>query len=561
MSIISSSETQIQVASGYQLNILQSSSIKCQINNLIINLTFGSLSSGSINLVYHQQVELSIKGYQIFGSYYSINTVALVAQIVKISNVTISSVVINTTVFTVGNASSLMFSKITSSHIKIQSVMMSIGTVVNPNKIEAIATSQSNYMQYGGFISFTELSQIIILDITVQQNDIWQTQYVFGSGQLIGQISGNTSVANVKHLCILYSFDSFNTRVQQFGIIGIIAGKCSAISVQIMYQILNGIFNMCGTFGLTENQSNVLLSNFNVQFTMGNSNNDQVSALVGSLTASQWQINKILINNSCLYGIKTGLVSGLAQNSGEMHNIIIIQSNTFSNGTVYHAFSGTVMGYIGSNTEIFVNQLSITSSTIEVFSVDQWNSHAGSIVGELQSYTSVTIQNIQIQGVNIVTNSNISVSYAGGFVGKSFINNNLTIQSSSITNSNISASQNQNSNAYSGGYVGLQGYAILNIFDSNCQNVYVQCKAQSESWAGGLVGQLLASKLFQLNNVVISNITISSQASTMTAKIVANYVSGTLQITKSQSTGTNTINSVNMLNCLDITNINSQSGC
>ncbi|CAL6022904.1 Hypothetical_protein [Hexamita inflata] len=415
-------------------------------------------------------------------------------------------------------------------------------------------------MQFGGIISFINNSLTQIIGISINQNDFWQTQYIFASGYLLGKIN-STETIFIQQVCIQYSINSLNSNFSQFGAIGAVDGTLTICNVNVFYYTLNGIFNEIGTIGITHSSSNIDISYFIIQWEMNNNYGINVSTLVGSQLAFNWVINHICINNSNIVGVRTGLISGQASNIGIIQNIIIVQSQTESNGTIYHAFSAAVIGFVASQSKIAFKDINIQSSNVSVFSVQLWNSHAGTIIGELQSISSVTMQNIQLYNITINTNANVSVPYSGGFVGKQLVSNNITIKESSISNSRISAIQQFNNISFSGSYIG-QTYAAVYLFNTNSESILILCKADIQCWAGGIVGQFNGTTLLQANNVTIVNTNITGHALYIGAKIVGNYNAvGTLQITNSSTKGVNIINEIQVLNCLDIININSQNGC
>ncbi|CAL6033446.1 Hypothetical_protein [Hexamita inflata] len=251
----------------------------------------------------------------------------------------------------------------------------------------------------------------------------------------------------------------------------------------------------------------------------------------------------------------------------KFQNIVIFKSQIESNGTKYHAFSGAVIGWIAPQSYVLFKYLEITSCEINVFSVQQWNSHAGALIGELQFSSIVSIFNIQIENTSIITNANISVSYSGGFVGKQLINTNMTIQDSQITNSNISAIQQYYNISFSGSYIG-QTFAVVFLQNTSSESIQILCKAETQSWAGGIIGQfntsITTTTILQVNFVIIQNINITSQSIQIGAKMVGNYYEiliGTIQITNSFTKGVNFLNEIQVSNCLDIISIDSQNGC
>ncbi|CAL6063746.1 Hypothetical_protein [Hexamita inflata] len=506
---------------------------------------------------------MSVKGYQVFGNYISSQSVALLAQIVITSNVSINSVIISTDVFTVGNTSSFMFSIISHSCLKIQSISISIGTMQYPNILSNIDSSNITFLQFGGLASFLNASNTQIIGVSIIQNDMWQTQYILASGYLIGSINSNTSLTQIQQVCVQYSIDSLSSNFSQYGAIGVVNGKFSMFNVNIFQQTNNGMFSEFGTIGITQTPCNIQLYQFTIQFIMNMNLGINVSSLIGSQLASEWYVRNININNSYIVGVRAGLVSGQTCNKGQLYNITIISSNVYSNATTYHSFAAAVIGFVQPYSQIQYKYIQVASTNINITSIVNWNCHAGTIIGELQPFAIVNISNIIIYNTSVSTNTNKTEPYAGGFVGKQLINTSISIDESQISYSNISAQQNYNDISFAGSYIGYS-YASVHLVNISCVSVNIQCKAENQSWAGGIIGQMILTNVtvFAAKNITIQNINVQSSAQYFYAKLMVNFVEyGTYQITNSSTSGQNIINDIQVNNCLDIININTENGC
>ncbi|CAL6116081.1 Hypothetical_protein [Hexamita inflata] len=559
VSIISKEGTKITVNQNQQLSLLQINSIESIISHLSLNLSCDTFSSGSIYLIKNMKGTLNIQSYQVFGSYFSSNSIALISYYVLLSQVSVKYLVFDLVNFTTGNCSSYLIFNTVTSKIRIQSMQLLQQYLNQYNIISTISSSSTNQFQFGGVVTSSTDSQININDITLSLNDIWKTQFVYSSGQLIGEIIGNYSSTSIKQLCFRYSLDSQGTNFSQFGSIGQIEGKFVMNQANIQYQTIQGIFNEFAIIGITNTQSWVQLYNFDIQLIMNDNAGLNVSALVGYQMALNWSIYEIYINNSQIFGVRTGLITGQACNNGSIFNIQIEFSQAQSNGTIYHAYSGAITGFVLPQAQILYYYITIVSTNINIFSQLEWNSHAGGIIGEINIQSYINITNSQIKSVSVVTKANVSVVFSGGLVGKVF--QQLSIKNSQIINSNLSSTQLKV--GYSSGFIGyvqMGCQPIIYLINSTCQNVNLVINANQSATVGGMVGEMVQAQ-FQANNVTISNINFIIVAPQINAKITFNYFQSSISILNSSTYGTNILNNNIIQNCVLLTNIDSQNGC
>ncbi|CAL5985462.1 Hypothetical_protein [Hexamita inflata] len=567
MSIISVDSTQLSVNSGEQLNIIQSSSTSCLINDLLLNLTFSPISQGGINLVHNQQNgNMSIKGYQIFGSFYSSQCVALGAQISLTSYISISAVIINPNVFTVGNQSSFILSQINNCKVKIQSIIIIIISGNQPNIITSISSNNITYMQFGGIVATINASYTQINGVTYNSFEQWQTQFTNNSGQLVGAIYFNSSILNIYKICLNLNISS--NKCDSFGIVGLSEGSIYLHLSIIQYNTLNGTYNSFGTVGnITSTCLNATFSNLQIQMIMAFSVFGRVAAMNGIQKAQNWSVDSINIQNTTTSGQHAGVLLGYAMNNGSINNIVIMRSQvsvSVNNGT--NACGGIVLSWAGPYKAILVfNNLLLVNSQVQADSQQTLEftqtqvSMLGSIIGEM--YQNSKVQVIQTSQSNtIIQSSPHLVANAGGIVGNVF--EQFTIINS--TQENCSIIINGNSFARAGGYIGEVAIGTVNqvivIQNSQYNKFIMTVNAINYTYVSGFVG-LLNPTTLQITNVTISNIIITSQGQVITAKLTVNYGVGSI-ITQNSvvSLGVNTINAITQQNCQFVSLV-SQSGC
>ncbi|CAL5985463.1 Conserved_hypothetical protein [Hexamita inflata] len=572
MSIISVDSTQLSVNSGEQLNIIQSSSTSCLINDLLLNLTFSPISQGGINLVHNQQNgNMSIKGYQIFGSFYSSQYVALGAQISLTSYISISAVIINPNVFTVGNQSSFILSQINNCKVKIQSIIIIIISGNQPNIITSISSNNITYMQFGGIVATINASYTQINGVTYNSFEQWQTQFTNNSGQLVGVVYQNSSQVLFQTICfnINISLGQNTAQCQNFGVLGLSEGTFALQNAIVYYYTENGIYNYFGTVGnITSTCLNATFSNLQIQMIMAYSVFGRLGAMIGIQNAQNWSIDAITVKDSNISGQHGGLVLGYSANNGTILNIILLTSyisvsinndtNACAGMLLCWAVKATIQiqnifsqnNYIQANSQ----QVPVELSYLQV-------SMIGGIIGETYNNSFVKIIQTSQNNITLVTTQRHISSQAGGIVGNIF--HVCLIQDSTIKQSRIISVGNQTARA--GGFVGnilTWGFAsqLTRIVNSSYNQLNITAISNNYSYSNGIVG-IMGATTIQISNFSISNVIIASQGLIVEAKMVVSYPVGsviTLQNVVSQ--GSNVVNSVPTANCVLIS-VDSQSGC
>ncbi|CAL6091256.1 Hypothetical_protein [Hexamita inflata] len=354
-----------------------------------------------------------------------------------------------------------------------------------------------------------------------------------------------------------------NCNFSQFGIVGYIEGKFLMDQADITYVSYNGTFNEFGIVGLASIQCLTLqLSNANIDFTMlENKIGQNVSSLIGTQQSHQWIINQIFINNSKIYGVRSGFICGQSDKNGTINNIIVTNSVVISNGTSYHAFAGGITGIVLLNSKVDFHYISIISCQISSFGLNIWNSHSGGIIGEQLQYSQIIISNSQVANDTVSAKCNVSVPYTGGIIGKTWAFTNLS--NSIINNNTINSSQQSINRSYSGGFIGQvqDGYFPKTyLYNNTNQLTNIFSYAEQQSIAGGIISHL-NNTYCEIIFVTIQNIIITCQSQLIQAKLTFNYLLGSIILQDSQTKGVNNINNVQIMNCLKLTNIESQSGC
>ncbi|CAL6031120.1 Conserved_hypothetical protein [Hexamita inflata] len=574
MSIISVDSTQLSVNSGEQFNIIQSSSTSCLINNLLLNLTFSQTSLGGINLVHNQQANMSIKGYQIFGNYYSSQCVSLGAQIAQASYISISAVIINPSVFTVGNQSSFLLSQISNCRIIIDSVEISIGNETNFNIVTSIVSNNITYMQFGGVIATINASFTQINGVTYNSFEQWYTRFTNNSGQLVGAVYYNSSQVLLQTICfnLNISFSQNTAQCQNFGMLGFSNGIILLRNAIVYYQTKNGIFNYFGTVGnITSTCLNATFSNLQIQMIMAYSVLGRLGAMNGILNAQNWSIDSITVKDSNISGQHAGLILGYSTNNGTVLNVILLSSQisvSVSNET--NACAGMLISWTLNSTiniqNIYSqnNYIQANSQQVPVELTYKFVSMIGGIIGEMYNNSFVNIIYTSQTNISLETTKHSS-SQVGGIVGNIF--HVCLIQDSSIKQANIVS--DGNSTARAGGFVGYiqtglsadLSAQIVRINSSSSNQLNIRATSNNYSYSNGIVGIMLATTL-QISNFSISNVNLVSQGSIyIESKMVVSYPIGSvITIQNVVSQGSNVINTVLITNCL-LTNVNTQSGC
>ncbi|CAL6052407.1 Hypothetical_protein [Hexamita inflata] len=474
MSIIQKELCNMNVQSSVQLSLLQTLSINTQIQDLIINLTFVMTSSGGINLVRSVNGNISIDGYQVYGSYVSTECVSLVAATVQNSIVAIQHQIITTQVFQVGNQSSYQMSSVINSYATINHIQIS--TISNNNYIMQIQSTTTNKAQFGGLICSYNDSKISIIDIYYQQNDIWTTSYLYQSGILIGQITSNNTLS-IFIIQIIYQF-----QCKIFTIFGIIGSTDSVTNIKQCDVQLHAISENLHLFGcigqVTELSTNIQIYQIILQITISNNNQGgTISAIVGLQKAKRYQVSDINIINSTIFGVyMCSFIFGQTYNSGDISNIFI-QYSQIEGHSINHSYCGTLIGQI-TNGQMNIINIIVNTSKINSTS-DLTDPHTGSLVGEQFQNSNLTIINVNIS--------------------------NCTLVGIAVFNESNNGTQKA---AYNGELVGIT-YSLLNIYNILISKSFLESLAQNIVYSG-IVGYASENSNITMNNISSNSINIQS---------------------------------------------------
>ncbi|CAL6055222.1 Conserved_hypothetical protein [Hexamita inflata] len=419
MNIISRTDTQLLLNAVSQLNILSESLSDTYITNMLVNLSFTS-SNGNITLVGIISQILSIKGYQVFGTYISTQTVAMISINIKTAKVNIDQVSIKPDTFNVGNCSSYLFSNaITSkSSFVVNNIAIILGNNSNYLLLGSITTSSwdKQYYLYGGIISLINTeSTINCNNIILDSYQQFSSSYVSYSGFLVGYALSSSGSIAIMNVCLYQNIINVVVNYRNYGLIGQNNGDTSLYNASLTLSVLG-----------------VELYNFGIIGVQSSSIKTELENLRTSVST----------NSSSTFGQNVGSMLGLeAARNCTIQNTSIIGGNIIS-GSYF------VSGFIGyqdssSNTTI----LNSTISDTVIFG-------SGAVSGFISSQCSTS--NTTIQN-SLISQTNISGSYyyLGGYIAIQDSSSNTTIIDSTITQTNISGQ------LYIGGLIGICSSTIF----------------------------------------------------------------------------------------------------
>ncbi|CAL5982091.1 Conserved_hypothetical protein [Hexamita inflata] len=550
MKILQKDGTSLSVNSPTSFSILQVSSTLTNITNLLINISFISSSSGSINLVSNLQGNMNICGYQIFGSYYSTNQISLGVIFANTSQIYINNTIFTLSVYSVGNQSSYLMCLINNSNIQITHILISLGVETNFNLFSSISSSSSNYILYGGLITNQKATITTIQDVSFNIFTKYQSQYVNMSGQLIGCAIGALNTINLDSICYYENIESLNSYISQFGMIGQIEGIIFVSNSSITFIIALNSSNVIaiGIIGYISNSQNSTLTNIQIQFNQsGNMFVVLNSAfIIGQQLSTNWTAQNIYINNSSLQansycgiltsssysnttiiqitifnvflsakgsGIAVGIV-GTAYKQTYVKNTIVKVSKMLVESTSDSCI-GTIMG---SSTTTLITENTIISniSQLTVSGID--NCYAAGIIGDI--YGLLQVSNAQVIYSNFTAQGSTGV-YAGGILGGSI---NITIiQNTTVQFSIMTSSLNGSRSSFSGGFTGCSKVHTIN--GSKIEQCIVNTaatKSASGAYTGGFIGFASNTNNINCSSAIFTNISaLGQQLNSYTAGFVA----------------------------------------
>ncbi|CAL6067624.1 Hypothetical_protein [Hexamita inflata] len=520
MSIIQKAGTQISVNSGAVLSILQQTGQQTELTNLVLNISMDSSSTGALNLVGQINGLFTMKGYQIFGSYYSTNQITLGVEVVGNSNIMLEYIIITPSQFMCGNLSSYLLSSVNTSTVLIHHIVIELGNNTNKIILTSINTTEQNYQAFGGLLLYQNQCNTEIQDITLDLNNEWATQFVYYSGQMIGYT--NNSNTTIKSICakeLIYT--SLNTIYELFGLIGYYNGilHIQYMNINQIYQ--NGIHNSAGVIGISNGTSTNLI-NINIIMNLSNKG-DRVGALAGCLNAD---INIL-------------------------YNIIIKESELSAE------YCGGLIAALSSS--VFMSQVSVSQSIMYVNSTKNGaNSYVGGIFALVNS--NISIQQCNVFDLNLYANSSSDWTLAGGIVGD-FYCTNATINQVAVKYCKISAygSAAQTSSA---GLSAWQFNGMINISDSCVKDTSIFSLSDNQiAKSGGLLGYVSGQPSY-ISNSYVSSIIIKVTGNTKQAGMIqGSCTENILTAIGVYTDGINYINDVQIINCADVISNSSENGC
>ncbi|CAL6039163.1 Hypothetical_protein [Hexamita inflata] len=520
MSIISVQKQYLQINSGVIFSILQPTATSTNITNLLLNLTFDSVSAGLSNLINVVNGNLNINGYKILGTHISTDSMSLGANLVlDNSTVQLQYIIIQLLQFTCGNSSSYLLSIVNQSIVMVQHISVLIGNNSYYNVFSYISSNSTNQMQFGGVICSQTNVIATITDLTFQIFEQW-TSFVGSSGQILGSaFNSQNSIQSVCSLEYVTSSSIFCT----FGLVGQYHGSLNINCMLSNIQITSGDFDQTGTIVYVDGQQCTIKS-VQVCIQMPNNTGNQAGVLACSLMSWTQLITNVTIKDSHITSkILSGFITSyMTQCSFKQINI---QSSTaISNSTSQYSLSGALSGdtVVGAAFEINMNQIYLYNITIITQSTGMW-AISGGLIGDSHN-TLTNMQKIKIDFSQICSNGPVSGSVQSTGLIVTIYNTDSYISDVYVMNTNISSSSSTKA-SYCAGFIAASDTKVQ-IFNSKVRSIQINISSPANN-----VGILLTNPvpIFTANNV--------------------------------SSEGINTINGNTILNCGNITNIAAQNGC
>ncbi|CAL5971604.1 Conserved_hypothetical protein [Hexamita inflata] len=383
MSIISRQGTQLTV-NTVQLNILSSSSTSANITNLLVNLSFAP-SSGNIALINNINGVFNISEYQIFGSYVSTGTVAMIGINVNAATINVNQVSFQPILYNVGNSSSYFFSSSTNiCTFIINYIAIILGNSSNFLLLGSISSDSSSYYQFGGIIAYAIGNSIIdVNNLVLDGYQKFSTNYVGYSGFLIGYVQSSQSSVTIKNVCLQQNMTSTATYFHGFGLIGRNNGNTSIYNAQVAFSMQSAQLQFFGIIGI---------------------------GIVGFQAASSINAEVINLINSVNFSPNSGFYVGTIFGNLQAQNVTIKNTTVVESNIIGFTNVGGFLGYI------YTNECSILNSTISKTNISG-SSYVGGFMGICQS--TLNLINSKIQFVRLSSSSDVGV-VVGAYSGDSY---------------------------------------------------------------------------------------------------------------------------------------------
>ncbi|CAL5976530.1 Hypothetical_protein [Hexamita inflata] len=524
LAVVSKVGTQVTINAGVVLSILQQTATVTNITNLLLNINMNPSSAGIISLINVVNGQLIVKGYQILGSYSSTNTISLgVCQIQGNSKVNLNYIQISPDLFMCGNLSSYLISYVNTTNIDISHVTINIGNISTYNTMSNIITTTTQFLSFGGILTYCNTSIIQVEDIQLNTYEQWDNKYINYTGHIFGFI--NKSISNMFMICAIQIVNSsINSQFYMFGLIGYFNSQLTIQLLSAQCQILPGTFTQTGIIGYV-NGTKSLIMNVQIQFQMTINKGNFSGSLAGMLYASEQLIYNVSIIESQIEAhLLVGLMTAQVRNC-KLTNIQIVSSQ--ASGSTFN------------ENQYSAGLIAVTEGYVQI----------------IQCY----ISKIQIQSY-----SNLTWAISGGIFGDIY-NTSMSIQQTQLLSSYISCNGSTQNSVNSGGLVGYQFDGQMNVIDTQIQLTNITAFSTNQqifgTFCGTFAGFLIRQRIFLTNSKISSvQIQIGGQQKLFAGLILG--VNWTIAYTANgiSTDGINIINGGVIANCANVVT-QSQSGC
>ncbi|CAL6026590.1 Conserved_hypothetical protein [Hexamita inflata] len=466
--------------------------------------------------------------------------------------------------------SAALFCIINSSNVEISKTVIKLGDQNTSLQITSITTTATKYLQFGGLISMSNSSRIVIAEISYQSNLSCQTQFINNSGWLLGSSISSSSQILLQSICISITLLS-QANMSQFGVIGICNGNISLTSLNIQKTCNFVMLINYGVFGYVNNSQLLKVSNINIQIQISIIQSNNASVLVGVLDSQNCSISNLQFynsssNNTGISGLISISIQDIYIQSSSINNVNLQQSGdiglfiskalgyiciTLSKVSNCYIYQG---GYAGGFLAFVDSDINISSSISNNIVIES-KYNLGGILGKIAnlihntyladinssdnkitSQTGYTIGGIigTQESVCVVINSysvgntlitNNSGSGVGGIVGFSTIN--TTIIAGQVINLFVCSV-----NFGNGGFIGYSSITI--IINSKIYNISINSTNQTGGFVGNQTSNATIWKCslenISLNtNKQVAGIIGCSQSYTNISNVILNNCSITSQ--------------------------------
>ncbi|CAL5996937.1 Hypothetical_protein [Hexamita inflata] len=511
VSLIQKSVTQITVSA--QLNILSQSSSGTSLRNLFVKLTFAPSSVGGVDLINVLTGQLSVRNYQLAGTYYSTQQSCLGVMSVN-GFVAMQNVNFNPARVTFGNLSSYLFCQVNYSTLQLQKIVILVGVSdASPNVITSINTTSATDFAFGGIVATMNYSNIDFKISTLKLFSSYNTAFMNNSGQIFGLLN-KSNIVSVSQICYQDSTKLQSSSTVLIGTIGYVEGVFSMSRSRLALTVSgDAAIQGLGTVAfMTQLCTKALFSDLTVQVQLGPKTTVQdeqnVSALVGRQMGANWTVqNTVFDNNVLIRGKQIGIMAGFCQNTAG--SIANVELNNASIASTQHdnVISG---GFIG---QITFSKLNIAACSVnnQTHSSSTTNScTAGYLVG---SSSSATIFTSEVEVFNSsLKSSSISTQSAAGFIAV-VVSSSLNISASFYTSSLLCINPST-SDIFSGYMIGKMSQSTVNINNIEIMNSSVLSNCNGgDAQASLIIASTDSTSKLNAQNIKLYNSTVSAQSS------------------------------------------------